>query len=222
MKSDAEIQKDVIEELNWEPFLEATQIGVTVKNGIVTLSGTVDSYLKKSIAENAARRVGGVKAVAEDIEIKYSDSLTKNDSEIAEAIINALKWHSAINENKINVKVENGVVTLNGGVEWEYQRSAAVSQIENLVGVRRIINNIEVKGSQPVKDIKERIREALHRSASIDAEKIDVKTKGDTVTLSGTVRSWTEREDAENAVWSAPGIINVVNNLEIEEEVFVD
>src|ERR1700739_2610509 len=133
MKTDTQIQKDVMDELKWEPVLDATEIGVAVKNGIVTLTGTVNTYAKKSAAENAAKRVVGVKAVAEDIEVQISMAHKKNDTEIAEAILNALKWHSAIMEDKIKVKVENGWVTLEGEVEWEFQKGTINYVVKNLV-----------------------------------------------------------------------------------------
>jgi osmotically-inducible protein OsmY len=220
MKTDIEIQKDVLDELKWEPYLSATEIGVAVKNGIVTLSGTVNSYLKKTRAEKAAKRVSGVKAVAEDIEVKYADSLLKNDTEIAETILNALKWHSAINEEKIKVKVENGIVTLDGEVDWEFQRNSAVMQIENLIGVKRIVNNITIKSGIVPKELKQKVNSAFHRSATIDSEKINIEVAGTKVTLTGKVRSWAEKNDAENAVWAAQGVNKVENNLEIDMEVF--
>lgn len=220
MKTDIEIQKDVLDELKWEPYLSATEIGVAVKNGIVTLSGTVNSYLKKTRAEKAAKRVSGVKAVAEDIEVKYADSLLKNDTEIAETILNALKWHSAINEEKIKVKVEDGIVTLDGEVDWEFQRNSAVMQIENLIGVKRIVNNITIKSGIVPKELKQKVNSAFHRSATIDSEKINIEVAGSKVTLTGKVRSWAEKNDAENAVWAAQGVNKVENNLEIDMEVF--
>lgn len=220
MKTDIEIQKDVLDELKWEPYLNSTEIGVAVKNGIVTLSGTVNSYLKKTRAEKAAKRVAGVKAVAEDIVVKYSDSLLKNDTEIAEAILTALKWHSAINEEKIKVKVEDGVVTLDGEVDWEFQRNSAVMQIENLIGVKRIVNNVTIKTGILPKELKQKVNSAFHRSATIDSEKINIEVLGSKVVLTGKVRSWAEKNDAENAVWAAQGVNKVENNLEIDMEVF--
>lgn len=220
MKTDSEIQKDVMDELKWEPFLQSSEIGVAAKNGVVTLSGTVDTYLKKSQAEKAAKRVAGVKAVAEDIEVKYMGDFIKNDTEIAQAVLNALKWHSAVNEEKIKVKVEDGVVTLDGEVDWEFQRNSAVLQIENLIGVKRIVNNITIKTSLPVKEIKQKISSAFHRSATIDADKIRIETTGSKVTLKGKVRSWAEKKDAANAVWAAPGVTQIENLLEIDSEVF--
>lgn len=220
MKTDLEIQKDVLSELKWEPFITASEIGVAVKNGVVTLSGTVDSYLKKVTAEKAAKRVGGVKAVAEDIVVKTSGALIKNDTQIAEAALNALKWNSAVNEEKIKMKVEDGVVTLDGEVDWEFQKISAQKQIEDLIGVKRIINNVTIKSSIPATDLKLKISNAFHRSATLDSEKIQIETTGSKVILKGTVRSWAEKNDAEKAVWSAPGVNKVDNQLEIKSEVF--
>jgi osmotically-inducible protein OsmY len=221
MKTDLEIQKDVLDELKWEPFLSASEIGVTVKNGIVTLSGSVDSYLKKTGAEKAAKRVSGVKAVAEDITVRYPGSLIKTDSEIAESIVNSLKWHSALNEEKIKIRVEDGIVTLDGEVNWEFQRNSAVTQIQNTIGVKRIINNITIKSSIVPKELKLKVSNAFHRSATLDAEKIDVEVQGSKVILKGKVRSWAEKNDAENAVWSANGIERVDNRLEIKTDELV-
>lgn len=218
-KPDAEIQKDVMAELRWEPLLNASEIGVSVKNAVVTLSGTVNSYLKKTAAEKAARRVSGVKAVAEDIEVKFGDSLVKNDTEIAEIILNNLKWSSAINEEKVKVKVDNGVVTLDGEVSWNYERDYMESEIGGLQGVKRVVNNINIKPGILPKDLNQKIKSAFERSASFDADKIRVAVSGHTVTLSGKVRSWAEKNDAENVVWAASGVTKVENNLEIDNAV---
>lgn len=220
MKTDLEIQNDVLSELKWVPFITASEIGVAVKNGVVTLSGTVDSYLKKTTAEKTAKRVGGVKAVAEEIEVKTTGSLTKNDTQIAEAVLNTLKWNSALNEEKIKIKVEDGIVTLDGEVDWEFQKKSAQVQIEDLIGVKRIINNITIKTTVPTKDLKQKISDAFHRSATLDSEKIRVESIGSKVVLKGIVRSWAEKNDAENAVWAAPGVNVVDNQLEIKSEVF--
>lgn len=220
MKTDAEIQKDVMEELRWEPLLNASEIGVAVKNGIVTLSGTVDTYGKKVAAEDAAKSVAGVKAVAEDIEVRLSSFGTRNDTEIAQAVMNALKWHSAVQEDKIKVKVENGWVTLEGEVEWEFQKSAARTMVENLTGVVGIINNIKIQPSVVATDVKRKINAAFHRSATVDSEKINLEVAGSKVILKGKVRSYAEKKDAENAAWLAPGVDRVENKLEIDTEVF--
>jgi len=216
VKSDQQIQKDVIEELKWEPYLSVSQIGVTVKNGIVTLSGQVDAYPKKIAAEKAVSRVAGVKAIAEDIQIGVSPAHKKTDADIAEAVLNALKWHTAVQEEKIKVKVEDGLVTLNGEVEWDYQRTTPKAAIENLQGVRSVINLISVKPKVTAMGIEGKISSAFHRSATLDALKIVPEVIGGLVILRGTVRSFAEKEDAERAVWNAPGVTRVESKLEIE------
>ncbi|WP_026898264.1 BON domain-containing protein [Daejeonella oryzae] len=216
MKSDNEIQKNVMEQLKWEPFLNASEIGVAVKNGIVTLSGQVDTYSKKLAAENAAKKIAGVKAIAEDIQIGISPAYHKSDTEIAEAVLNALKWHTAVQDEKIKIKVENGIVKLEGEVEWEFQRNKAKTAIENLNGVRSVINLISIKPKVSPKDIEQKISAAFHRSATIDSSKITAEVLGNKVILRGKVRSFTEKEDAEDAAWAAPGVLSVDSHLEIE------
>ena len=216
MKTDAEIQKDVMDELKWIPLLKSAEIGVAVKNGVVTISGIVDTYSKKVSAEKAAARVAGVRAVAEDIEVKVSGTGKRTDTEIAEAVLNALKWHSAMQDNKIKVKVDNGWVTLEGEVEWEFQRSAARLMVEDLQGVAGIINSIRIASKLSASDVKGKISSAFHRSATVDAEKIDISVEGHKVVLKGKVRSYAEKKDAENAAWLAPGVNTVDNQIEID------
>jgi osmotically-inducible protein OsmY len=220
MKSDIQIQNDVIEQLKWEPGLNAAEIGVAVKNGIVTLSGIVDAWSKKIAAEDAAKKIAGVKAVAEDIQVGVSPSFRKTDAEIAEAVVFALRWNTTIPDEKIKIRVEDGVVSLDGEVEWNYQRSAAENAIEKLTGVRRINNYIKINPSVKPNNVKQKITAAFVRNATIDSGKITVETDGGKVILSGTVRSFAEREDAEKAAWSAPGVTSVVDNLVMEEEAF--
>ena len=216
MKSSIQIQKDVMDELKWEPSLSASEIGVAVKNGVVTLSGQVDAYYKKLIAEKAAKRVAGVKAVAEEIQVGISPGYHKTDTEIADAIVTALKWHAAVEEEKIKIKVEDGIVRLEGEVEWEYQRTNAQSTIENLTGVRSVINLISVKPRIKAADIEQKIQSAFIRSANIDSKKVHVEVSGGKVILRGKVRSFAEKEDAERSAWAAPGVKSVESFLEME------
>ena len=224
MKTDLEIQHDVIDELKWVPLLHASEIGVAVKNGIVTLTGTVDTYTKKYSAENAAKKVSGVKAVAEEIEVKISSLGKRNDTEIAEAVLNALKWHSSVPHDKLKVKVEDGMVTLDGEVEWEYQKTSARNSVINLLGVRGINNFIKVTPKIIVTLTEDKVRsniiKALHRRAARDAEKIHIETEGNKITLSGTVHTSAEKYDAANAAWSIPGVVWVENHIDIEADVY--
>jgi osmotically-inducible protein OsmY len=217
MKTDEKIQQDVIEQIKWNPLLNATEIGVAVKNGVVTLSGQVDSYHKKLEAEKEAKKVSGVKAIAEDIHVGISASNKRTDTEIAEAVINALKWHTSISQENIQVKVEEGFVTLDGEVEWDFQRESAKNAVVSLAGVRSVINTIRLKQKVTPDDLKQKINAAFHRSASLDASKIEIEVVGTRAILKGKVRSFAEREDAESAAWSAPGILDVDNKLELVE-----
>lgn len=214
-KSDDQLQKDVMEELKWQPFLQASEIGVAVKNGVVILTGKVDAYSKKLAAEKAAKKVAGVKAVAEEIEVGIPSSLAKTDAELAEAVLNALQWHAAVQEEKIKISVEKGTVKLEGTVDWEYQRTSAKSAIENLTGVREVINLINVKPIITASDIQQKIRAAFLRSATVDAGHVTAEVADGRVTLKGFVRSLSEKEDAEAAAWNAPGVTGVESQLEI-------
>lgn len=216
MKSDIQIQKDVVAELKWEPVLTASEIGVSVKKGIVTLSGKVDTYAEKLAAERAAKRVSGVKIVAEDIQVGNSPTYRKTDAEIAEAVLNALKWHSGVQDEKIKIKVEDGIVRLEGVADWEYQRKNAGAAVENLTGVRSVINLITVKPKVSSFDIQQKISSAFHRNATIDAARISVDVTGTKAILRGKVRSFAEKEDAERTAWLAPGISSVESKLEVE------
>lgn len=215
MKTDYEIQQDVMNQLKWDPFLKSSEIGVAVKDGIVTLSGHVDIYSKKIEAERAAKKVSGVRAVAEDIVVGMTPEFRKTDAEIAAAVLDALKWNSSVDEKQIRVKVEDGVVTLEGEVEWEYQRMSAKNAVIHLTGVKSVINTILLKTKATPKDIQQKITAAFHRAATVDAEKVVVEVNGNKAILRGSVRSFAEKDDAEEAAWSAPGISLVENNLTV-------
>lgn len=201
--------------------MHASEIGVSVKDGVATLTGIVDTFTKKIAAEKAAKKVSGIKAIAVDIQVGLSPVFKKTDTEIAEIVLNALKLHTAVQEDKIKIKVEDGLVTLEGKVEWEYQRKTAQEAIENLPGVRDVNNLIIVSPTVLAADLRKKINEAFHRSATIDAEKVQIDAIGSKVVLRGTVRSIAEKDDAEEAVWAAPGVTTVDNRLTIGEEEFV-
>jgi osmotically-inducible protein OsmY len=216
MKTDLEIQKNVQEELKWEPSINASEIGVAVSNGIVTLTGYVDTFSKRKIAKNAAQRVVGVKAVAEDIVVKLLSSSKKTDTDIAQAVVNALKWHASVQENRIKVTVESGWVTLEGTVNWAFEKEATKLAIENLMGVIGVSNLITIEPKVSTTDVKAKIRSAFQRNSSIDANNIIVETIGSSVILTGIVRSFAEKQDAEDAAYKAIGITDVDNQLEVK------
>ncbi|PWS30457.1 BON domain-containing protein [Pedobacter paludis] len=220
MKTDNQIQKDVLDELKWEPLLNAAEIAVSVKDGIVTLSGEVDSYSKKLAAEHAAKRISGVKAIAQDIQVGLAPIYRKTDAEIASAVVNALKWHTAVQQEKIKIKVEDGVVRLEGQVDWEFQKNSARTAIEHLLGVKSVINLITLKPRVTSLEISRQISSAFTRNAILDAANLMVSLQGDKVVLTGTVNSFAEKEQAEHAAWSAPGVMRVESHLKVVEPEF--
>jgi osmotically-inducible protein OsmY len=213
MRSDSEIERDVKEELDWEPDLYATDIAVSVKNGVVTLTGFVRSYTDKYAAEQAAKRVAGVRAVANDIEVRLPSVDERPDPEIARDAVAAIKSQLPISAENIKVVVKNGWVTLEGEVEWQYQKNTAETAVRRIKGVKGVTNYISLKPRAEPAEIKRKIQDAFRRNAELDANRIQVDIRGSEVVLKGTVRSWIEREEAERVAWSAPGVTNVVDEI---------
>ncbi len=215
MYSDTALQKNVIEELAWEPALAATEIGVAAKDGVVTLSGKVHTYSQKYAAEKAVHRILGVNALADDLEVHLLPEHKRNETEIAHAVLNTFAWNVAVPEDKIQVDVEDGWVTLRGQVDWDYQRRAAEESVRSLTGVRGVSNMIVVMPRASVSDVKRKIESALKRHAEVDSKCVQVSASDGKVTLRGAVRSWTERNDVERAAWAAPGVRQVEDLLTI-------
>ena len=216
MKTDAQLKKDVTAELEWDPSINASHVGVTAADGVVTLSGHLNTFAEKYAIERAVQRVQGVKAIAMELDVKLEPGHKRSDSEVAGAVESALLWHALVPAERIQVKVEKGWVTLKGEVDWEYQRQNVEKAVRPLTGVVGISNTISLKPSVTPVKVADRIRDAMARHAEREAKHIEVMVSGSAVTLRGTVDSWAERNAAFGAAWSAPGVLSVVNEIRVQ------
>lgn len=214
--TDASIRQDVMDELDFEPSINAEHIGVAVEMGVVTLSGHVGSYAQKWAAERAVRRVKGVQAIAEEIKVRFPGDSKTADDEIAQRAVNILKWNTLVPQGAVHIKVQNGWVSLSGELPWQYQRNAAEHEVRRLNGVAGVINGITVKPLVEPRDVKQKIEEALRRNAQVESNRIKVSAEGGRVILDGDVHDWQERLAVEDAAWSVPGVSGVENGLRVD------
>ena len=217
MKTDSQLQSDVMDELVWDPSIDHAHIGVTAKGGVVTLSGFVSNYAQKMTAEHAAERVQGVQGIAEELKVRFPSDPKTNDDEIARRVLDVFAWDVTIPKNKLTVKVEKGYVTLNGALDWNYQKEAARKAAGKIAGVMGVNNRIEIRNAVVASDVRERIMAAFKRSATADASALTVTADGSTIKLSGNVHGRHEREVAERTAWAAPGVFFVEDNLVVLE-----
>jgi osmotically-inducible protein OsmY len=201
--------------LGWEPSFDAADIGVSVDNGVVALRGDVKTYTAKSAAERVALAVYGVKAVANDLNVRLLGDYQRTDTDIAQATVNALQWNTSVPTDRVSVAVSNGWITLKGNLDWQYQKDAAARAVRDLIGVRGVTNNVIVQPRVKSVDVRDKIEAAFKRSAEIDARRIAVTAEDGKVILNGNVRSWAERQEAERAAWAAPGVTQVDDRLSI-------
>jgi osmotically-inducible protein OsmY len=215
MKTDAKLQSDVLAELNWWPSVNVAHIGVAANNGVVTLTGQVTHYTEKTAAEDTVKGVYGVKGIANDIEVTLPGSGKHSDQDIAQAALSALKWDFEVPDDKVKVVVKDGWITLDGTVDWQYQKDAAARCVRYLMGVKWVNNLIAIKPTAKWIDVTNKIEDAFRRNANLEARRISVSTSDGTVTLSGSVSSWSERDQAVSAAWAAPGVNSVHNELTV-------
>jgi osmotically-inducible protein OsmY len=213
--TDKELKRHVQNALDWDPGLDATDIGVSVEAGVVTLRGNVASYSEKTGAERVALRVYGVKAVANDLAVHLPHDFVRTDTDIAQAAVSALNWNTVVPKNRVSVAVTNGWITLTGTLDWHYQRNAAARTIRDLMGVKGVTDDIAVRPQVKTLDVRDKIEAAFKRSAAVDARRISVVTEDGKVILSGHVHSWAERQEAERAAWAAPGVKQVDDRLTV-------
>lgn len=214
--NDIELQCRVLDELKWEPSVEAAHIGVTAKDGVITLSGHVQSYAEKIAAEHAVRQVKGVKAIAQEIDVRLPSTQKHADDDIAKRAVDIIHWSVSVPSERLKVKVEHGVITLSGEVDWQYQKARAEAEVRFLGGVVGVINNITLKPSVKPQEVRQKIKSALERAADVEAGFIGIDVDGSKVTLNGKVHSWAERTAATHAAWSAPGVTHVVDRMSIQ------
>jgi osmotically-inducible protein OsmY len=210
-----ELKEQILNALDWEPSIDAGEIDVAVDDHVVTLSGRVGSYAQKLTAERVTLGVYGVKGVANDLEVVLAPVHVRTDTDIAQAALEALKWNAVVPRERVTVAVSNGWVTLNGTLDWQYQKDAAERTVRNLTGVRRVTDDIVVKPCVSTIDVQSKIEEAFRRSAEIDARRVTVVAQNGQVTLTGNVHSWAERQEATRAAWSAPGVTQVIDHLAV-------
>jgi osmotically-inducible protein OsmY len=215
MKTDAQLQQDVVEELNWEPSINATHIEVTVKDGVVTLTGFVSSLTEKWTTEHVAKGIAGVKAVADELEVRLPGTSTRTDSDIARAAITALEWTTWVPHDRVTVTVRNGWITLEGSVDWSYQKTATQDAVRHLMGVKGVTNALTVQPNVAATAISDKIAEAFNRNAALEAQKIWVEVEGNKVILQGNLHSWLERAEAERVASAAPGVTEVENHINV-------
>ena len=213
MKTDSQLQRDVMEELKWEPGVDHKRIGVAALNGVISLSGTVPNFAEKLLAEKTVRHVKGVRALAEDLQVRYDWQPKTSDPEIAKRVADILEWDPLVPRDRIEVTVEDGVVKLSGKVDWNYQRDLATEDTAKITGVVRIDNGIQVTPPVSTGDVRNRIEQAFERQADLEAENISVQAQGSKVTLTGTVSSWSKRNIAERTAWAAPGVAQIEDKL---------